>query len=195
MPLSVFPPVAMATAIWILVSVVGWAAFVGALLAVLTVAKRGDAAGLGETCEHTANARSERLGWLVRDVHGVLGVERVAVVVYSPAAPATGVVEACLGRPELVGARVRVSGGFGWGPGPESSFLVDGTGGWSVVSVPVGGLHDIVGVVVVATQRARGLKPSDVELLQRLSRRAAPPADAGAHPVPRGNPAADRRAM
>ena len=75
MPLSVFPPVAMATAIWILVSVVGWAAFVGALLAVLTVAKRGDAAGLGETCEHTANARSERLGWLVRDVHGVLGVD------------------------------------------------------------------------------------------------------------------------
>jgi hypothetical protein len=165
------------------------------VLAVLTVAKRADAAGLRGTCDHTAHATSERLGWLVRDVHAVLGVERVAVVLYSPAAPGTGVVEACLGRYQLVGARVRVSGGFGWGPGPESSALVDGTGDWSVVSVPVAGLDEIVGVVVVATQRARGLRPSDVVLLERLSRRAAPLTDAAADPARRRNPAGGRHAV
>jgi hypothetical protein len=184
--LSVFPLVAMATATWIFVTVAVWAALVGLVLAVLTVAARGDRA---------ASATRERLDWLVRDVHGVLGVERAAVVLYAPAAPGTGVVEACLGRPELVGARVRVSGGFGWGPGPESSLLVDGTGDWSVVSAPIGDLDEIVGVVVVATQRARGLKPSDVELLERLSRRAAPLADEAADPVQRGDPAAGRHTV
>jgi hypothetical protein len=164
-------------------------------MAVLTVAKRADAAGLCGTCEHTAHATSERLGWLVRDVHAVLGVERVAVVLYSPAAPGTGVVEACLGRHQLVGARVRVSGGFGWGPGPESSVLVDGTGDWSVVSVPIGDLDEIIGIVVVATQRARGLKPFDVELLERLTLRAAPLTDAAADPAQRRNPAGGRHAV
>jgi hypothetical protein len=193
--LSLLPPVATATVVWILVTVAGWTSVAGFVLALLAVGKQADMVTLGETCEHPANARNERLGWLVRDVHAVLGVERVAVVLYAPAAPGTGVVEACLGRPELVGARVRVSGGFGWGPGPESRLLVDGTGGWSVVSVPIGDPAGIVGVVAVATQRTRGLKPSDVELLEQLSRRATPLADGGADPERRRNPAAGRHAM
>jgi GAF domain-containing protein len=172
-PLSLLPPVATATATWILVVLAGWTALAALVVAVPAAAKHADAAALDEACGHPVVATSERLAWLVRDVYGALGVERVAVVSYVPDAPGTGVIEACLGRPELVGARVRASGGFGWGPGPESSFLVDGTEGWSVVSVPIGGPAGIAGIVAVATRRTRGLTPSDVELLERLSRRAA----------------------
>ena len=113
---------------------------------------------------------------LAEDVLGVLGVERVAVVMHDPAAPGTGVVEACCGRPELVGSTVAVTGGFGWGAGPESDFLVadqDDREQWALVSVPIAIDSGLDGTVAVATQRERGLTARDVEMLERLGARAA----------------------
>jgi hypothetical protein len=81
-------------------------------------------------------------------------------------------VAACCGRPELVGARIEVSGGYRWGR--ESGFLVEPGGPWSAVSVPIPGPGGAAGTVAVATRRRRGLTARDVELLDRLARRAAP---------------------
>jgi hypothetical protein len=109
-------------------------------------------------------------GRLAADALGALGVERAAVVLAEPGG--TAVIAACCGRPELVGARTEASGGFGWGPGPESRFLIDDDDAWSVVSVPIPGADGPAGTVAVATRRRRGLTTRDVELLDRLTARA-----------------------
>jgi hypothetical protein len=125
------------------------------------------------------HATTAPVGRLAADALGVLAVERVAVVLAQ--LDGTGVVAACCGRPEVVGARVAVSGGFGWGPGPESRFLIDADDTWSVVSVPIPG----AGTLAVATRRRRGLSARDVELLERLAARAAPDVAAPAEIRPR----------
>lgn len=119
-------------------------------------------------------ATGELVGRLAEDVLGVLGVERVAVVMHDPET-GLGTVEACCGRPELVGTTVPVTGGFGWGEGPESAFLVADRPdrGWKVVSVPIAVDAGLSGTVAVATRRSRGLTAGDVQLLERLGTRAA----------------------
>jgi hypothetical protein len=107
---------------------------------------------------------------------------------HDPAAPDTGVVEACCGRPELVGSMVPVTGGFGWGAGPESDFLVadqPDDPDWAVVSVPIAVESGLTGTVAVATRRPRGLTASDVELLERLGSRAARHSDRQQDPAAR----------
>ena len=160
-----------------------WVGIVSAILAVLTVAKRADAAG--EPPE--VRATSERLGRLVLDVRGALGVERVAIVMHERAAPGFAVIVACCGCPELVGSRVRVDGGFGWGPGAESRFLVEPPGHWSVVSVPIAGPSGLAGTLAVATSRERGISALEVSLLERMTARAA-----GAYALTTGAPVEDQ---
>jgi len=153
----------------ILLAVASWVCIVWAILAVLTAAKRADAAGEPPA----VRATSERLGRLVLDVQGALGVERVAIVMHERAAPGFGVIVACCGCPELVGSRIGVDGGFGWGPGAESRFLVEGHGHWSVVSVPIAGASGVAGTLAVATCRERGISALEASLLERITARAA----------------------
>lgn len=165
----------MSTITWVLAGGCVWVLFNVAILALLKAASTDPEPGPDDV-----RATGELVGRLAEDVLGVLRVERVAVVMHDPAAPGTGVVEACGGRPELVGSTVPVTGGFGWGEGPESSFLVadrpDRTS-WAVVSVPVAVDTRLTGTVAVATQRRRGLTGSDVQLLEQLATRAARHAD------------------
>jgi hypothetical protein len=162
---------ALSTITWVLVGGGVWALFNLAILALLASARTGR-----EPEPADIRATGELVGRLAEDVLGVLGVERVAVVMHDAAAPDTGVVEACCGRPELVGCTVPVTGGFGWGTGPESDFLVadqPGDPDWAVVSVPIAVETGLTGTVAVATRRPRGITASDVELLERLGSRAA----------------------
>jgi hypothetical protein len=159
---------------WVLAAAVCWAGIVCVTLAVLAAAERADEAGVGMAVGPPAVARatSERLGRFVLDVRGVLGVERVAVVMHEHAAPGVGVIVACCGCPGLLGARICVDGGFGWGPGAESGFLVEPPGRWSVVSVPIAGPAGVAGTVAVATRRRRGISAVEVGLLERMTVRA-----------------------
>jgi hypothetical protein len=160
---------------WVLAGAVCWAGVVCVTLAVLTEAQHADAAGTGRAVRPPVAvlATSERLFWFVLDVQGVLGVERVAVVMHERTASGVGVIVACCGCPELVGSRIRVDGGFGWGPGAESRFLVEPPERWSVVSVPIAGPAGIAGTVAVATRRERGISELEVGLLERMTVRAA----------------------
>jgi hypothetical protein len=161
---------ALSTIIWVLVGGGVWVLFNLAILALLAAARTGPGPAPADI-----RATGELVGRLAEDVLGVLGVERVAVVMHDPATPDRGVVEACCGRPELVGSTVPVTGGFGWGAGPESDFLVadQQDGGWAVVSIPIAVDTGLTGTVAVATRRPRGLTASDVALLERLGSRAA----------------------
>ena len=166
---------ALSTITWVLVGGVVWVLLNVAVLVLLKAASAEPQLGPDDV-----RATGELVGRLAEDVLGVLRVERVAVVMHDPATPGTGVVEACCGRPELVGATVPVTGGFGWGAGPESAFLVadrPDRGSWAVVSVPVAVEAELTGTVAVATRRRRGLTGSDVQLLERLATRAALHAD------------------
>lgn len=193
--MSVVVPLAWGTVDWVLAAAGCWAGIVSAALALLSAATRLDAAA---TSPAAVRATSERLGRLALDVRDALGVERVAVVMHERAAPGHGVIVACCGCPELVGSRLHVDGGFGWGPGAESRFLVEPHEHWSVVSVPVAGPTGIAGTVAVATRRRRGISSLEVGLLERMAVRAAV-ADAlatGTQPAPRVNrrPKPDRAA-
>jgi GAF domain-containing protein len=160
---------------WILLGGAAWALCNVAVLALLA-----RVTGRNETAQPEVSGTSEAVCRLAEDVLGVLQVERVAVVLHDPARPGTGVVEACCGRLELVGTRVPVTGGFGWGTGPESSFLIEDrfdAPAWSVVSVPIPTEDGAAGTVAVATSRERGLGARDVLLLERLSSRAASHSD------------------
>lgn len=163
---------ALSTITWVLVGGGVWVLFNLAVLALLAAAR----SRCPEPEPADVRATGELVGRLAEDVLGVLGVERVAVVMHDPNRPGSGTVEACCGRPELVGTTVPVTGGFGWGAGPESAFLVadqpDGAG-WEVVSVPIAVDAGLTGTVAVATRRSRGLTASDVQLLERLGTRAA----------------------
>lgn len=161
----------MSTIAWVLVGGAAWVLCNLAILAFLAAARTEPERQVADI-----HATGELVGRLAEDVLGVLGVERVAVVMHDPAAPGKGVVEACAGRPELVGSTVPVTGGFGWGAGPESDFLVADQGdstGWAVVSVPIAIDSGLAGTVAVATRRDRGLTAGDVQLLERLGSRAA----------------------
>ena len=162
MPLSTITWVLVGGGLWVLSNV--------AVLALLAAARNDP-----QPPQADVRATGELVGRLAEDVLGVLGVERVAVVMHDPSAPGTGVVEACCGRPELVGSSVPVTGGFGWGAGPESDFLVadELDGSWAVVSVPIAVDTGLEGTVAVATRRQRGLTASHVQLLERLGGRAA----------------------
>jgi|SRR5215207_2333163 len=165
----------MTTFGWIVLGGAAWALCNVAILALLARAN-----GRTETAQPEVHGTSESVCRLAEDVLGVLRVERVAVVLHDPARPGTGVVEACCGRPHLVGTRVPVTGGFGWGTGPESSFLIEDrfdAPAWSVVSVPIPTDDGVAGTVAVATSRERGLGARDVLLLERLSSRAASHSD------------------
>lgn len=161
-PLSTISWVLLAGGLWVLSNV--------AVLALLSAARNDP-----EPPQADVRATGELVGRLAEDVLGVLGVERVAVVMHDQDTPGTGVVEACCGRPELVGSTVPVTGGFGWGAGPESDFLVadEPDDAWAVVSVPIAVEAGLSGTVAVATRRSRGLTGSDVQLLERLGARAA----------------------
>ena len=166
--------VASGTLVWALVGAVCWAALVYLIRGLLPVAAEADQAVAGIVAEPpVVRAMSERWGRLALDVQGALGVERVAVVRHEEGAPRVGVIVACCGRPDLVGTRIRVDGGFGWGPGAESRFLVDPSEHWSVVSVPIAGPSRIAGTVAVATRRRRGISALEVGLLERITVRAA----------------------
>lgn len=173
---------ALSTITWILVGGGVWVLFNLAILALLAAARSNREAEPADI-----RATGELVGRLAEDVLGVLGVERVAVVMHDPATPGEGVVEACCGRPELVGSCVPATGGFGWDAGPESDFLVadEPDDGWAVVSVPIAVETGLTGTVAVATRRARGLTPNDVELLQRLGSRAARHSDRQEQPAAR----------
>jgi hypothetical protein len=186
----------MTTLMWIIVGLGAWLGFVVFILSVLTAAKRSDEAlesamaaerkrpawqaqgqampmDVSPTVVH---ATDELFGRLAADVRGALGVERVAVVLHDQGKLDNAVVQASCGRPDLVGSRVPGGGGFGWGAGRDSSFLLeraDSGRPWSVVSVPIMAGDDVAGTVAVATRRPRGLSARDVELLERLSRRAS----------------------
>jgi hypothetical protein len=165
----------LSTITWVLTGGVVWGLFNVAILALLRAASTDPEPGPDDV-----RATGELVGRLDEDVLSVLQVERVAVVMHDPATPDVGVVEACCGRPELVGSTVPVTGGFGWGEGPESAFLVadrPDRASWAVVSVPVSVDAGLTGTVAVATQRRRGLTGSDVQLLERLATRAARHAD------------------
>jgi hypothetical protein len=171
----------MTTLGWVLLGGGAWALCNVAVLAMLATGKARTAP---ETAE--VHGTSEAVCRLAEDVLGVLRVERVAVVMHDPVKPGTGVVEACCGRPELVGTRVPVTGGFGWGTGPESSFLIEDrfdAPAWSVVSVPIPTDDGVAGTVAVATSRERGLGARDVLLLERLSSRAASHSDRRPQPA------------
>lgn len=157
---------------WVLAGAGLWVLANVAIVAFLAAARTEPDPQLGTD----VRATGELARRLAEDVLGALGVERVAVVMHDPAAPGTGVVEACCGRPELVGSTVPVTGGFGWGAGPESGFLVadqEDAAAWELVSVPIAIDSGLDGTVAVATQRGRGLTGRDVELLERLGTRAA----------------------
>jgi hypothetical protein len=173
---------ALSTITWVLVGGGVWVLFNVAVLALLAAARTGP-----EPEPADFRATGEVVGRLAEDALGVLGVERVAVVMHDPQTPDLGVVEACCGRPELVGSTVPVTGGFGWGAGPESDFLVadQPDGGWAVVSVPIAVETGLTGTVAVATRRPRGLTASDVELLERLGSRAARHSDRQQDPAAR----------
>lgn len=174
----------MSTLTWVLLAAGAWALSNIALVAVLG-ATRGRRR---EPKPADVQATGELVCRLAEDVLGALGVERVAIVMHDPDAPGTGVVEACCGRPELVGTKVPVTGGFGWGTGPESRFLIEDrfdAPAWAVVSVPIAAGDGIAGTVAVATSRERGLAARDVELLERLSRRAASHSDRRNEPIDR----------
>jgi hypothetical protein len=166
---------ALSTITWVLAGGVAWILSNVAILAFLKVASSEPELGPDDV-----RSTGELVGRLAEDVLGVLGVERVAVVMHDSATPGRGVVEACCGRPEVVGSTVPVTGGFGWGAGLESAFLIadrPDRAEWAVVSVPVSVDTGLTGIVVVATRRRRGLTGSDVELLERLATRAALHAD------------------
>ena len=161
----------MSTISWVLVGGGVWILINLAVLSLLAAARNEP-----DPPTQYIRATGEFVGRLAEDVLGVLGVERVAVVMHDPATPGTGVVEACAGRPELVGTTVPVTGGFGWGKGPESDFLIADEPDdpyWAVVSVPIAVEAGLTGTVAVATRRRRGLIASDVRLLERLGARAA----------------------
>jgi len=173
----------MSTLGWILLAAGAWAFCNVALVALLAMRRPRGAPAVVEV-----RGTSDSVCRLAEDVLGALRVERVAVVMWDPERPGTGVVEACCGRPELVGSRVPVTGGFGWGTGPESSFLIEDrfdAPAWSVVSVPIPTDDGVAGTVAVATSRDRGLGARDVLLLERLSSRAAAHSDRRQAPVQR----------
>jgi GAF domain len=173
----------MSTLGWILLAAGAWATANAAFVAVLSVTR-----ARREPKAADVQATGELACRLAEDVLGVLGVERVAVVMHDADGTGTGIVEACCGRTELVGATVPVTGGFGWGAGPESRFLIEDrfdAPAWAVVSVPIAGERGVVGTVAVATNRERGLAARDVELLERLSRRAAAHSDRRVEPIDR----------
>ncbi len=174
----------MSTLAWIMLAAGAWALSNIALVAVLGATR----ARRGEPTPTDVQATGALVCRLAEDVLGALGVERVAVVMHDPDAPGTGIVEACCGRPELVGTTVPVTGGFGWGVGPESRFLIEDrfdAPAWAVVSVPIPAADGIAGTVAVATSRERGLAARDVELLERLSRRASSHSDRRSEPIDR----------
>ena len=174
----------MSTVAWVMLAAGAWALSNIALVAVL-----GATRGRRQEPKPTdVQATGELVCRLAEDVLGALGVERVAVVMHDPDAPGTGMVEACCGRPELVGTTVPVTGGFGWGVGPESRFLIEDrfdAPAWAVVSVPIQAADGIAGTVAVATSLERGLAARDVELLERLSRRASSHSDRRSEPIDR----------
>ena len=128
-------------------------------------------------------ARASCLAGWPKTFSGRSAVERVCGRHADPDTPAR-LVEACFGRRS--GAlrsrhrRVRL------GHRPVVALPYRGSlrrTPWAVVSVPIAAGDGIAGTVAVATCRERGLAARDVELLERLSRRASSHSDRRNEPI------------
>lgn len=183
----------MSTTTWVLAGVGAYLGLLVVTLAWLTAAKRGDEdiealqarladepspqpdalLPLRESPPAVVESSDDLVGRLVADVQGALGVERVAVVLHEVGDPASGVVEACCGVPDLLGRPAVPHPGDGVADSARE-LLADHTVGrpWRVAAAPLISEQGAVGWVAVGT-RAKRFGERDTEFLDRLAQRAA----------------------
>lgn len=174
----------MSALLWIAIGVAVWIGLIVLVLSLLTMAKRGDEAIASELpaapgwagapheeprppAERGVEATSPWLGQRTADAQNTLGVERIAVVLRDPDDPDAWIVEACGGVRDLCGTMVAVATDSG-----TAALLTeksDDRRPWTVASTPIEVDGALVGEVAVATRRARGLQPRDIEFLDRFA--------------------------
>jgi hypothetical protein len=164
----------------------GYLAFLTFILALLTMAKRGDQAASRQYSTLPApTARAlpghQPLAHVATAVHERLGAERITVVVSDPDDPASGTVCATLGAPELLGSRVpvekAVSVGLLQSPQAEALGLAvapdPDDSPWAFAHVPLTGTAAVAGAVTVAARRAVAFGEHDIDAIERLARDGA----------------------
>jgi hypothetical protein len=187
--------------ITLLLILAGYAVIVAFSLALLTAARRSDELmGDRYTTEDPWPAGDvyrpagappveslpghDALARLAADIHGALGVERVAVVVRDAGDPATGVVSARLGASGPLGDRVPLAAEAATGIAGDLDVGVLGVSDeadsqlpWRFARAPIPGGAGAVGTVTIAARRPREFTERELDFLGVLAKRAGPPLD------------------